>query len=29
MLDSLGLAAAIEHHVAQFTQRTNIPCRLK
>jgi signal transduction histidine kinase len=29
MLDSLGLAAAIEHHVAQFTQRTGIPCRLR
>jgi hypothetical protein len=28
MLDSLGLAAAIEHHVTQFTQRTSIPCRL-
>lgn len=28
MLDSLGLAAAIEHHVSQFTQRTGIPCRL-
>ena len=27
MLDSLGLAAAIEHHVTQFTQRTGIPCR--
>jgi signal transduction histidine kinase len=29
MLDSLGLAAAIEHHVAQFTQRTGIPCHLR
>jgi signal transduction histidine kinase len=29
MLDSLGLAAAIEHHVAQFTERTGIPCRLQ
>ncbi|MDP1653584.1 MAG: DUF3365 domain-containing protein [Rhodocyclaceae bacterium] len=28
MLDSLGLAAAIEHHTAQFTQRTGIPCRV-
>jgi PAS domain S-box-containing protein len=28
MLDSLGLAAAIEHHVSQFSQRTGIPCRL-
>lgn len=28
MLDSLGLAAALEHHVAQFSQRTGIPCRL-
>ena len=28
MLDSLGLAAAIEHHVTQFTQRTGIPCRV-
>jgi PAS domain S-box-containing protein len=28
MLDSLGLAAAIEHHVTQFSQRTGIPCRL-
>ncbi len=28
MLDSLGLAAAIEHHAAQFTQRTGIPCRV-
>jgi signal transduction histidine kinase len=29
MLDSLGLAAAIEHHAAQFTQRTGIPCHLR
>lgn len=29
MLDSLGLAAAIEHHVSQFTQRTGIPCQLR
>jgi PAS domain S-box-containing protein len=29
MLDSLGLAAALEHHVAQFTQRSGIPCRLE
>jgi PAS domain S-box-containing protein len=28
MLDSLGLAAAIEHHVSQFSQRTGISCRL-
>lgn len=28
MLDSLGLAAAIEHHVSQFAQRTGIPCQL-
>jgi len=28
MLDNLGLAAAIEHHVTQFTHRTSIPCRL-
>jgi len=28
MLDSLGLAAAIEHHTAQFTQRTGIPCHV-
>lgn len=28
MLDSLGLAAAIEHHVTQFSQRTGIPCHL-
>lgn len=29
MLDSLGLAAAVEHHVTQFTQRNGIPCRLR
>jgi len=29
MLDSLGLAAAVEHHVEQFSQRTGIPCRLR
>lgn len=28
MLDSLGLAAAIEHHAAQFSQRTGTPCHL-
>ncbi|MEW6164741.1 MAG: PAS domain S-box protein [Pseudomonadota bacterium] len=28
MLDSLGLAAAIEDHTAQFSQRTWIACRL-
>jgi len=28
MLDSLGLAAAIEHHAAQFAQRTGTPCHL-
>jgi PAS domain S-box-containing protein len=28
MLDSLGLAAAVEHHTTQFSQRTGIPCRL-
>lgn len=28
MLDSLGLAAAIEHHVTQFSQRTGIQCTL-
>lgn len=28
MLDDLGLAAAIEHHVAKFTERTGIPCAL-
>lgn len=29
MLDSLGLAAAIEHHAAQFSERTGIPCHLE
>ena len=29
MLDSLGLAAALEHHVAQFAQRTGVPCNLR
>ncbi|MFN6960673.1 MAG: histidine kinase [Rhodocyclaceae bacterium] len=29
MLDSLGLAAALEHHVAQFTERTGVPCQLR
>lgn len=29
MLDSLGLAAAIEHHVSQFSERTGIPCQLE
>lgn len=28
MLDDLGLAAAIEHHVGDFAQRTGIPCEL-
>ena len=28
MLDSLGLAAAIEHHTTQFSQRTGIACHL-
>jgi PAS domain S-box-containing protein len=28
MLDSLGLAAAVEHYVTQFSQRTGIPCHL-
>ncbi len=28
MLDDLGLAAAIEHHVDQFSAHTGIPCRL-
>jgi PAS domain S-box-containing protein len=28
MLDSLGLAAAVEHHVTQFEQRSGIKCRL-
>jgi PAS domain S-box-containing protein len=27
MLDSLGIAAAVEHHVGQFSQRTGIPCQ--
>jgi PAS domain S-box-containing protein len=29
MLDSLGLAAAVEHHVTQFSQRTGIHCALR
>lgn len=29
MLDSLGLAAALENHVAQFVQRTGIACDLR
>lgn len=29
MLDSLGLAAAVEHHANQFSQRTGIICRLR
>lgn len=29
MLDSLGLAAAVEHHVTQFSLRTGIPCQLE
>ena len=29
MLDSLGLAAAVEHHVTQFAQRNGLPCRLQ
>ncbi len=29
MLDSLGLAAAIEDHAARFSQRTGIPCQLQ
>ena len=29
MLDSLGLAAAVEHHVSQFSERSGIPCRLE
>lgn len=29
MLDSLGLAAALENHVGQFVQRTGIPCDLR
>lgn len=28
MLDSLGLAAAVEHYVAKFSERTGIACRL-
>ncbi len=28
MLDSLGLAAAVEHHVAKFSERTGVACRL-
>lgn len=28
MLDSLGLAAAIEHHVAKFSAHAGIPCKL-
>ncbi|MDD5329040.1 MAG: PAS domain S-box protein [Sulfuricella sp.] len=28
MLDTLGLAAAIQHHAAKFTEHTGIPCRL-
>jgi signal transduction histidine kinase len=28
MLDDLGLAAAIEHHVAEFSKRTGIACSL-
>jgi signal transduction histidine kinase len=28
MLDVLGLGAAIEHHVARFTEATHIPCTL-
>ncbi len=28
MLDSLGLAAALEHHVTQFSQRNGIACHL-
>jgi signal transduction histidine kinase len=29
MLDDLGLAAAIEYHVEQFSTRTGIPCKLQ
>lgn len=29
MLDSLGLAAAVENHAAEFTRRTGIPCDLR
>lgn len=28
MLDALGLAAAVEHHAGQFSERTGVPCRL-
>jgi len=28
MLDDLGLAAAVEYHVAQFAERSGIPCSL-
>lgn len=28
MLDQLGLAAAIQHYVAKFSERTGIPCKL-
>ena len=28
MLDDLGLAAAVEHHVTQFSERTGIACSL-
>jgi signal transduction histidine kinase len=28
MLDNLGLAAAIEHHVAKFIEHAGIPCKL-
>ncbi|MBI3094402.1 MAG: PAS domain S-box protein [Rhodocyclales bacterium] len=28
MLDSLGLAAAVEHHATKFSERTGIACRL-
>lgn len=28
MLDDLGLAAAIQHHVEKFSERTGIPCTL-
>lgn len=28
MLDDLGLAAALEHHVAEFSRRTGLPCAL-
>jgi PAS domain S-box-containing protein len=29
MLDSLGLAAALEHHATQFSQRSGITCELR